>query len=115
MKFRYVGDKEEMKAFGFDFSGGAEVEVEDERVIRKLLGNSHFQGETIIVTDPDDGGQKEPETEGDNDPAETEPTSENVTETPADTEPAVEKVTDDDGQWPLGDAPSTKKTKGAKA
>ncbi len=43
MKFRYVGDKEEMKAFGYDFSNGETPDVTDETVIRKLSGNCHFE------------------------------------------------------------------------
>jgi Mg/Co/Ni transporter MgtE len=43
MKFRYVGENEEMKVFGHDFSNGATPDVTDESVIRKLTGNSHFE------------------------------------------------------------------------
>lgn len=43
MKFRYIGDNEEMKAFGHDFSNGATPDVTDEFVIRKLSGNNHFE------------------------------------------------------------------------
>ncbi len=43
MKFRYVGERTNMKAFGYDFSGGATPDVSDETIIRKLSGNSHFE------------------------------------------------------------------------
>jgi len=55
MKFKYLGDKEEMNAFGYDFSGGNTPEVMDERIIAKLQGNGHFMaveeglGETGIA------------------------------------------------------------------
>lgn len=42
MKFRYLGGKETMVAFGYDFSHGAEPDVTDEHAIAKLSGNSHF-------------------------------------------------------------------------
>jgi hypothetical protein len=43
MKFRYIGKKEEMKVFGYDFSNGATPDVTEETFIAKLSGNSHFE------------------------------------------------------------------------
>lgn len=46
MKFKYVGDKAEMKnVYGYDFSGGVAVEIpkENELVIAKLRSNNHFE------------------------------------------------------------------------
>jgi hypothetical protein len=50
-KFKFVGEpgeklhKEDIEhvAFGLDFSGGKPVKVEDEKIIAKLEGNSHYQ------------------------------------------------------------------------
>lgn len=42
MKFRYLGKKETMIAFGHDFSGGAVCDVTDANAIKRLTGNSHF-------------------------------------------------------------------------
>lgn len=43
MQFRYIGDKKTMCAFGYEFSGGAVVEVVEELVIAKLAGNRFFE------------------------------------------------------------------------
>ena len=43
MRFRYLGDKENMTAFGYDFSNGATPEVEDANAVHRLNGNSHFE------------------------------------------------------------------------
>jgi hypothetical protein len=43
MKFRYVGDKADMRVFGYDFSDGQTPDVTDEHAIKKLSGNSHFE------------------------------------------------------------------------
>lgn len=43
MKFRYLGDKKDMQAFGYDFSNGATPDVTDEFAIMKLSGNNHFE------------------------------------------------------------------------
>lgn len=50
-KFKFVGEPgeklhpEDIKhvAFGYDFSGGKVVKVEEEKVIKKLTNNSHFK------------------------------------------------------------------------
>ena len=43
MKFKYNGDKKDMKGvFGLDFSKGKVVEVTDSHAIEKLSNNSHF-------------------------------------------------------------------------
>ena len=43
MKFRYLGDKKDMKAFGYDFSKGATPDVTDENAIKRLSGNNTFE------------------------------------------------------------------------
>jgi hypothetical protein len=43
MKFRYIGDKENMKVFGYDFSGGQTPDVTDENAIKRLQGNHFFE------------------------------------------------------------------------
>ena len=43
MKFRYLGKKEDMKVFGYDFTNGAIPNVTEEAIITKLSGNSHFE------------------------------------------------------------------------
>ena len=43
MKFRYVGKKEDMKVFGYDFTNGNVPDVTDSAFIAKLSGNSHFE------------------------------------------------------------------------
>jgi hypothetical protein len=43
-KFRYIGERKNMNGvFGYDFSGGVDVEVTNEHVIGKLTNNSHFE------------------------------------------------------------------------
>jgi hypothetical protein len=43
MRFRYIGDSDNMTAFGYDFSGGATPEITDPHAIRKLIGNRFFE------------------------------------------------------------------------
>lgn len=43
MQFRYVGDKEDMAAFGYDFSAGNCPDVTDANTVKRLSGNSHFE------------------------------------------------------------------------
>jgi hypothetical protein len=43
MRFRYLGDKDEMVAFGYRFAGGNEPEVTDAHALRKLSGNRFFE------------------------------------------------------------------------
>ena len=43
MKFRYLGDKEVMQAFGCDFSGGQTPDVTDDNAIKRLSGNRFFE------------------------------------------------------------------------
>ena len=43
MKFRYIGDKENMHVFGYDFRDGKEPDVTDANAIKRLTGNSHFE------------------------------------------------------------------------
>jgi hypothetical protein len=55
MRFRYLGDKDDMTAFGYSFAGGNEPEVTDPHAIRKLSGNRFFEAveETAVaMTDP---------------------------------------------------------------
>lgn len=52
MKFRYVGEKEDMQVFGYDFSGGKITDVTDENAIKKLSGNTHFES-----VEEDKGGE----------------------------------------------------------
>jgi hypothetical protein len=44
VKFRYIGKNKDMNGvFGYDFSGGVDVEVTNEHAIGKLTNNSHFE------------------------------------------------------------------------
>jgi len=43
MKFRYLGEKDNMQVFGYDFRDGATPDVADENAIKRLSGNSHFE------------------------------------------------------------------------
>ena len=43
MRFRYLGDKDDMTAFGYDFSGGSQPDVTDPQAIKKLSGNRFFE------------------------------------------------------------------------
>ncbi len=43
MKFRYLGKKEDMKVFGYDFTNGATPDVTEDIFVAKLSGNSHFE------------------------------------------------------------------------
>lgn len=43
MKFRYLGEEENMNVFGYDFSNQATPDVTEEMFIAKLTGNSHFE------------------------------------------------------------------------
>lgn len=43
MKFRYLGKKEDMKVFGYDFTNGNVPDVTEAAFIAKLSGNSHFE------------------------------------------------------------------------
>jgi hypothetical protein len=43
MKFRYLGKKEDMKVFGYDFTNGNTPDVTEAVFIAKLSGNSHFE------------------------------------------------------------------------
>lgn len=43
MKFKYLGDADEVTLWGLTFPIGKAVEVADEFVIGKLEGNSHFE------------------------------------------------------------------------
>lgn len=52
MKFRYLGEKEDMAVFGYDFSNGSTPEVTEELVITKLSGNSHFEAVEEDVNKP---------------------------------------------------------------
>lgn len=51
MKFRYLGNKERMVAFGHDFSNGNEPDVTDANAIKRLSANRFFEAL--------DGDQKE--------------------------------------------------------
>jgi hypothetical protein len=55
-RFKYNGDHEKMKAYGFDFSGGKIVDIplEEEFVIGKLMGNSHFDQVDSDIDNLDD-------------------------------------------------------------
>lgn len=66
MKFRYLGDKETMTAFGYDFSDGAIADVQDMNAITKLLHNSHFEPmEEQVITIPEEvKTQKQPKKRG---------------------------------------------------
>jgi len=61
MKFRYLGDKKDMKAFGYDFSKGATPDVTDENAIKRLSGNNHF--EAVDEVQETEIPQPEPEAE----------------------------------------------------
>ena len=56
MKFRYLGDKTEMIAFGLEFSNGKTAGTTKKAVIAKLQGNSHFEE----VTDKPEPVKPEP-------------------------------------------------------
>jgi hypothetical protein len=43
MKFKFIGDSENMIAFGYDFTNGNEPDVTDSHAIGKLSGNSFFE------------------------------------------------------------------------
>jgi len=43
MKFRYLGKNETMIAFGHDFSNGQTPDVTDEKAIKRLSTNHHFE------------------------------------------------------------------------
>ena len=43
MKFRYLGEKDNMQVFGYDFRDGATPDVTDENALKRLSGNSHFE------------------------------------------------------------------------
>lgn len=43
MRFRYLGDKDDMTAFGYDFRDGTTPDVTDAHAIAKLSGNNHFE------------------------------------------------------------------------
>lgn len=43
MKFRYLGNSEEMVAYGYDFRNGNEPDVTDENAIKRLSGNRFFE------------------------------------------------------------------------
>jgi len=57
MKFRYLGDKKDMKVFGYDFSKGATPDVTDENAIKRLSGNTDFE---IVKEEPAKDAQKGP-------------------------------------------------------
>lgn len=64
MKFRYLGNKETMTAFGYDFSNGVTVDVHDMNAISKLTSNSHFEQLEINETEFNPVGIKEPKKRG---------------------------------------------------
>lgn len=41
----YIGDKSEITAFGFEFTKGEPVRVDDHKIIEKLSGNRFFEVE----------------------------------------------------------------------
>jgi hypothetical protein len=43
VKFRYLGEKDNMTVYGYDFTNGNAPDVTDELAIRKLSGNSQFE------------------------------------------------------------------------
>jgi len=43
MKFRYLGDKDNMQVFGYDFRDGATPDVTDDNAIKRLSGNRFFE------------------------------------------------------------------------
>jgi hypothetical protein len=43
MRFRYIGDSDNMTVFGYSFAGGNEPEVNDVHAIGKLSGNQFFE------------------------------------------------------------------------
>ena len=55
MRFRYLGNKGEMKAFGYDFTGGATPDVTDPFVVAKLRGNSHFECVEPLMVETQEG------------------------------------------------------------
>lgn len=62
MKFRYLGEKQVMTAFGYDFSHGNIPDITDGHVISKLLSNSHF--EAVEVIEPIQKPNPEPKKRG---------------------------------------------------
>ncbi len=50
MKFKYLGDKQDMAVFGYDFSNGKTPEVTDAFAIGKLTNNMEF--ETVVAPVP---------------------------------------------------------------
>ena len=55
MRFRYLGNKDEMTAFGYDFSGGNTPDVADPHAIKKLRGNSHFECVEPLMVETQEG------------------------------------------------------------
>jgi hypothetical protein len=63
MRFRYIGDSDNMTVFGYSFAGGNEPEVADAHAIGKLSGNRFFEavGE---VTMQEGSGEMPPKNKG---------------------------------------------------
>jgi hypothetical protein len=71
MKFRYLGDKKDMKAFGYDFSKGATPDVTDENAVKRLSGNNTFETvkEEPVKYSPKSGADLAPKAAVQNEPA----------------------------------------------